>query len=112
MASDFFSTNLDPKELVDEAFLRRIPHKLELADPSFDAYREIFKRNCATLNIPYDEPMLVYLLREHYLKVERPLRAVHPRDLLQQISDIARYRGERPRLTAALIDEACRNYFM
>jgi predicted ATPase with chaperone activity len=107
-----FSTNLEPKELVDEAFLRRIPHKIEIPDPGFNEYREIFKRQCAHLKIAYDEQMLVYLLREYYLVPEKPLRAVHPRDLLQQLNDIARYRHVKAELSKELIDEACRTYFL
>ena len=107
-----FSTNLDPKDLVDEAFLRRIPHKILIPDPGFEEFREIFKRNCAQYKIPYDERMLAYLLQEHYVKAKKPLRAVHPRDILQQLSDIARFRRIRPALSRELIDEACRNYFL
>lgn len=107
-----FSTNLAPEELVDEAFLRRIPHKIELADPGFEEYREIFKRNCARLKIPYDEQMLVYLLQAYYIKQKKPLRAVHPRDILQQLADIARFRRVRAELKKELIDEACRAYFL
>ena len=107
-----FSTNLEPKELVDEAFLRRIPHKIEIPDPGFNEFREIFKRQCAHLKIAYDEQMLVYLLREYYLVPQKPLRAVHPRDLLQQLNDIARYRHVKAELSKELIDEACRTYFL
>ncbi len=107
-----FSTNLDPKDLVDEAFLRRIPHKIAINDPGFDEFREIFKRYCALYKIPYDEKMLVYLLQAYYIQAKQPLRAVHARDILQHLSDIARYRRVRPELKRELIDEACRAYFL
>lgn len=107
-----FSTNLAPKALVDEAFLRRIPHKIEIPDPGFEEFREIFKRYCAQFRIPYDEKELVYLLQEYYVKPKQPLRAVHARDILQQLTDIARFRRIRPELKKELIDEACRAYFL
>ncbi len=107
-----FSTNLAPKDLVDEAFLRRIRHKIEIGDPSFDEYREIFKRVCQGKNVPYDDRALAYLLQEYYIKPRRKLRAVHPRDLVDQLVDIARYLGAPPALSKDLIDRACDAYFV
>jgi predicted ATPase with chaperone activity len=107
-----FSTNLAPKDLVDEAFLRRIRHKIEIGDPSFDEYREIFRRVCEGKGVPYDEKALGYLLQEYYIKRRAKLRAVHPRDLVDQLLDIARYMNVEPRLTKDLIDRACQAYFV
>ena len=107
-----FSTNLEPTDLVDEAFLRRIRHKIEVGDPSFDVFREIFQRECTRRNIPFDEEGLAYLLREYYIKPDKPMRACHPRDLLDEILDIARYRNIAPALSQDLIDRACRAYFV
>jgi hypothetical protein len=92
--------------------LRRIRHKIEVGDPSFDTFREIFRRECTYRNIPFDEDGLAYLLREYYLKPEKPLRACHPRDLLDEILDIARYRDIPPALSKDLIDKACKAYFV
>jgi predicted ATPase with chaperone activity len=86
-----FSTNLAPRDLVDEAFLRRIRHKIEIGDPNFEEYGEIFKRVAAAKKMEYDERALGYLIQEYYLKARRRLRAVHPRDLIEQMVDIARY---------------------
>ena len=107
-----FSTNLAPKDLVDEAFLRRIRYKIEIGDPSFEEYREIFKRVCQTKNVPYDDRALAYLLQEWYIKPRRKLRAVHPRDLIDQLVDIARYMNTTPTLSKDLIDRACDAYFV
>jgi predicted ATPase with chaperone activity len=107
-----FSTNLAPKDLVDEAFLRRIRHKIEIGDPSFDEYREIFKRVCQEKNVPYDDRALAYLLQEWYIKPRRKMRAVHPRDLIDQLVDIARYMNTTPTLSKDLIDRACDAYFV
>ncbi len=107
-----FSTNLDPADLVDEAFLRRIRHKIEIGDPSFEEYREIFKRACESKRVPYDEKGLAYLLQEWYVRRERKLRSVHPRDILDQLLDIARYLNRPPQLTKELLDRACEAYFV
>jgi len=107
-----FSTNLSPKDLVDDAFLRRIRHKIEVANPSPDEYREIFKLVCRAKKIPYSDDGLRYLLQEHYIKVRRDLRACHPRDLCDQILDEAKYRGLAPAMTRELLDRACEAYFV
>ena len=107
-----FSTNLAPKDLVDDAFLRRIRHKIEVPNPSPDEYREIFKLVCRTKKIPYSDDGLRYLIQEHYLKIRRDLRACHPRDLCDQILDEAKYRGITPSMTKELIDRACEAYFV
>lgn len=107
-----FSTNLPPRDLVDEAFLRRIRHKIEIGSPSFENYREIFKRVCDSRDIPYDEQAVRYLLQEYYVKKDRKLRANHPRDLVDQLQDIAHYMAVTPRLTKDLLDRAADSYFV
>jgi predicted ATPase with chaperone activity len=107
-----FSTNLEPKELVEEAFLRRIRHKIYIGDPTYEQYRRIFRRMCRSKQVPYDDRALAYLLKEHYIKKKRPLRSCHPRDLLDEIIDIARFSGVPPQLSLELIDRACEAYFV
>jgi predicted ATPase with chaperone activity len=107
-----FSTNLDPRELVDDAFLRRIRHKIQIGDPSYEEFREIFKRVCDAKKVKYDEQALAYLLKEWYINHDRPLRAVHPRDLLNQLVDIASYFNQPAVLTKELLDRAAASYFV
>lgn len=107
-----FSTNLPPKDLVDEAFLRRLRHKVEVGDPSYEDYREIFRRVAATKGVVYNDQGLAYLLQEWYIKRNRKLRASHPRDLCDQIIDIARYIGTEPTMSRELIDRAAESYFV
>lgn len=107
-----FSTNLDPKDLVEEAFLRRIRYKIEIPDPTEEQFREIFRRMCAQLNIPFEPKMVDHLLEKHYRPLGRGLRATHPRDLLLTLLDVARFRGREGCLTPELLDEACRLYFV
>lgn len=107
-----FSTNLPPRDLVDEAFLRRLRHKIEMGDPTFDEYREIFTRVASTKGVQYNDEGLAYLLQEWYIKRARKLRASHPRDLCDQILDIARYLSVEPSMTRDLIDRAASAYFV
>jgi predicted ATPase with chaperone activity len=107
-----FSTNLPPKDLVDEAFLRRLRHKIEIVDPTFEEYREIFRRVAQQKGVAYNEQVLAYLLQEWYVKRNRKLRASHPRDLCDQIIDIARYQSVEPAMTKDLIDMAAESYFV
>jgi predicted ATPase with chaperone activity len=107
-----FSTNLKPEDLVDEAFLRRIRHKIEVRDPNWKDYREVFKREAATRNIDMDDQALAYLIKEHYIKAKRPPRACHPRDLLDQIVDISGYLAVPTKLNQDLIDRAAGSYFV
>jgi MoxR-like ATPase len=107
-----FSTNLPPGDLVDEAFLRRLRHKIEISDPSFEEYRDIFQRITQQKGIPYNEQGLAYLLQEYYIKRNRKLRASHPRDLCDQLLDIAHYLSVSPQMSTEMIDRAAQAYFV
>jgi MoxR-like ATPase len=107
-----FSTNLPPRDLVDEAFLRRLRHKIEVGDPSYDEYREIFQRVARAKGVEYSEAGLAYLLQEWYIRRGRKLRASHPRDLCDQILDIAHYLGVPAIMTKDLIDRSAESYFV
>jgi hypothetical protein len=107
-----FSTNLPPKDLVDEAFLRRLRHKIEVGDPSYEEYREIFRRVAETKGVIFNNQGLAYLLQEWYIKPGRKLRASHPRDLCDQIIDIANYLSLEPILSKEMIDMAAVSYFV
>ncbi len=107
-----FSTNLPPKDLVDEAFLRRLRHKIEIGDPTYEEYREIFKRVAADKKVEYSDQGLAYLLQEWYIKRNRKLRASHPRDLCDQIIDISSYLGAPPAMTRDMLERAASAYFV
>jgi MoxR-like ATPase len=107
-----FSTNLPPKDLVDEAFLRRLRHKIEIPDPSYDEYRQIFKQVAQAKRVNYSESGLAYLLQEWYIRRGRKLRASHPRDLCDQILDISRYLNIDADMSTDLINRAAGAYFV
>ncbi len=107
-----FSTNLPPKDLVDEAFLRRLRHKIEIGDPSYEDYREIFRRVAQAKGVQYSDQGLAYLLQEWYIKRNRKLRASHPSDICDQIIDIAHYLSTEPVMTREMLDRAAQSYFV
>jgi hypothetical protein len=107
-----FATNLDPASLADEAFLRRIPYKIPIGDPTVDQFTRIFELNCRRRRLQFHQVMVAYLQRRHYAPNRRPLRACHPRDLLDQVTALCRYRGHEPTITRELLDAACRAYFV
>jgi predicted ATPase with chaperone activity len=106
-----FSTNLDPEALVDEAFLRRIRHKLGIFNPTEEQYYQIFVGMCKQKGIKFDKDTFVYLMREYYRNTGRHLKACHPRDLLEQLGDFAVYRDVKAEMNNDLIGIAARSYF-
>lgn len=107
-----FCTNLRPSELVDEAFLRRIRHKILIGYQTEEEFLEIMRRVCDTQGVSYDADAAEYLLETYYRRKQRPLVGSHPRDLVDQIVDRARYRKIRPELTPEAFDAAAANYFV
>ena len=107
-----FATNLDPASLADEAFLRRIPYKIPIEDPSLEDFIKIFELNCRNRNLGFHKVMVSYLQRRHYRPLGRALRACHPRDLLDQVLALCRYRGIEPTINRELLDAACASYFV
>lgn len=106
------SSNLDPAQLIDEAFLRRIKYKVKARDPNLEMFREIFRRACVAYDVPYDDDGFRYLVDTHYVKSGRPFRGVHPRDLLDQLVALARYTEVPPRMSRHLLDSVVRTYFL
>ena len=106
-----FATNLQPKKLVDEAFLRRIPYKIEVVDPSEAEFHELFKLMCPRLGFEYCQETVEYALDKHFRRARRPLRYCHPRDLLLQIRNFCHYQNRKLELTCEYIDFAVENYF-
>ncbi len=106
-----FSTNLDPADLVDEAFLRRIRYKIGIEAPTVEQYEEIFTRTCARKNIEYRAEALSQILA-HYRRKNLGLRSCHPRDILEQLTDTAKFLGRDATLSPDLLDMACDSYFV
>jgi len=107
-----FCTNLEPSTLADEAFLRRIRHKVFIGYVSTEQYMEIFRRACQHYRLKFDEQIVQNIIEEYYVRHDRPLRACHPRDLLEKLLDRANFLGTPPQLTYEDLGLACQTYFI
>lgn len=105
-----FSTNLEEKDLVDEAFLRRMGYRARVEPPTPAAFVEIFKRAAYTRGLRVEQPCLDHLLNNYMLE-QRQMKACEPRDLLDRMTDICLFEGCPPEVNIRLIDAAWRNYF-
>ncbi|MCO8125305.1 ATPase with chaperone activity [Stieleria sp. TO1_6] len=106
-----FSTNLEPKDLVDDAFLRRIPYKIEVENPPEQDFRKLFEIMCRVTKMPYNADAIDYLIQTHYIPVNRPYRNCQPRDLLLQVKNYCMYNDLEVELKNEYFDFACDNYF-
>ncbi len=107
-----FSTNLNPKDLVDDAFLRRIRYKIPINDPTPDHFRAIWKIVSETKGVPYADEVVDYFVEKHLRSHGRPLRGCLPRDILENIIDVCRFKGIEPTVTAEMLDDAAHAYFV
>ena len=106
-----FSTNLEPKDLVDDAFLRRIPYKIEVPNPSLENFVKLFEIMCNVYKFKWEPAMVQRLIEKHYIPTNRPFRNCHPRDLLLQVKNYCLYQKKPVILTDEAFDFACENYF-
>lgn len=106
-----FSTNLEPTDLVDEAFLRRIPYKISVTDPSQSEFHSLFKSCCERLQCEYKADLVDYLIKTHFLPQQRPLRRCHPRDLLYQVRNFCQYNNLKLELRKEYLDLVVNSYF-
>ena len=106
-----FSTNLEPADLVDDAFLRRIPYKIEISDPSEAEFHELFKLYAKAFSCEYDPNVVDYLIKTHYFPLNRLLRRCHPRDLLSQILNYCTYNDLPMEMCPEYFDRVVKSYF-
>jgi hypothetical protein len=104
------ATNLDPVQVTDPAFLRRMGYRLHLAAPSAGQYQDIFRRLAAARRAAVPDGLLDRLV-ERYEAEGRELRGCEPRDLLGRVSDICRLRERPLEVTEETLDLAWSSYF-
>ncbi|MGH7552812.1 MAG: ATP-binding protein [Longimicrobiales bacterium] len=107
-----FATNLNPEQLVDEAFLRRIQYKLNVVNPDRSQYDEIFRRECTRRGVAFDGRAIEHIYTKYYRGRGILPRCCHPRDILDHLEHAARYEEREMVLTPALLDQACESYFL
>jgi predicted ATPase with chaperone activity len=106
-----FSTNLEPKDLVDEAFLRRIPYKINVPDPDEEEFQRLFALCAPAFGCDYNHEAVEHLLEAHFRPLRRPLRRCHPRDLLLQIHNYCSYNDLSMEMKPDYFDLVVNNYF-
>ncbi|MFZ0052097.1 MAG: hypothetical protein WAK96_09990 [Desulfobaccales bacterium] len=107
-----FCTNLDPGNLADEAFFRRIRHKIFMGDPTTPQYLEIFRRVCEQYEVAFDEKAVKQIMERYYGEGGRPIRSCHPRDLVEKVLDRAKFWRRAPELTFKELELAGSTYFV
>jgi DNA-binding PadR family transcriptional regulator len=107
-----FATNLEPRSLADEAFLRRIPYKILAKNPTLMQFEQIFEMNCRRHGLAFDRSILQHLHDKYYTGRKLDMRACHPRDLTDQVVHLCRYHQRTPELTTELLDAVCQSYFL
>lgn len=107
-----FATNLNPRDLVDEAFLRRIQFKVEIRSPDKEAFTRILSRVCQDRGITFDAKAVHVLFRDYYEPMGFPPRGCHPRDLVHQIESLVEFVGKQASLEPDLLHRAARSYFL
>lgn len=106
-----FSTNIEPADLVDEAFMRRIPYKVEIGDPSAGEFHDLFRLYAPRFRCEYRPEVVDYLIQEHYIKPNRSMRRCHPRDLLGQIRNWCVYKEVPMEMLPEHFDRIAGSYF-
>jgi len=107
-----FSTNLNPEQLGDEAFLRRIQYKMLLRNPDEQEFASIFQRFCESKSLPHQDGLIARFIDKHYRKARRPFRRCHPRDVLSHAIDLIHFEKLHFELTDELVDRAFESCFL
>jgi len=106
------ATNIDPRQLVEEAFLRRIHYKIRVESPTVEQYQRILERYCKDQEIAFDPEAVRQLYKNFYHAYNIAPRGCHPRDVIDHLLDIAKYLEIDPTLSTDLVDRAGRSYFL
>lgn len=104
-----FSTNLDPEDLMDTAFLRRLPYKIEVGAPRLDLYEEIFRRECGKSGIELSEKIFNLIVQKITREKGMELAAYHPKFITDQVVATCRFMKQSPHFEPRFIDYAIDN---
>ena len=107
-----FSTNLNPSNLGDEAFLRRIQYKMFLRSPRAPEFLQIFERYAESKNLEFTPDLLRSFVEKHYVKGGKKFRRCHPRDVLNHVIDVINFEALPRTLTEQVLDQAFGSCFV
>jgi len=105
-----FSTNLEEKDLADQAFLRRMGYRARVEPPTAGAYTSIFNYQASKRGIKIEQPVLDHILAKYRME-KRQMKGCEPRDILDRATDICLFENQKLQLTPQIVDIAWRNYF-
>jgi len=106
-----FATNLEPKQVFDDAFLRRLPYKISMTNPTTEEFRKLFESAALELGVRFDADCYDHLLVRHFTGKGRPFRFCHARDLVEQIRTLCEFHDVPPAMTPEAMDVVAHNYF-
>jgi hypothetical protein len=106
-----FSTNMVPSQLMDPAFLRRIPYKIEIGSPSMAEYAAIFRTVARARDVAVPDEMIAYVINALTMRNDFPLAAYQPWFLLDQVLASCKYEGATPVVTREKLDFAIANLY-
>jgi hypothetical protein len=104
-----FSTNLEPEDLMDTAFLRRLPYKIEIAAPSLENYKKIFTRECEAHGLTLLDEVFDMIVHKVTIEKGLPLAGFHPKFIVDQVVSTCRFMGQPPSFDPLFIDFAIDN---
>ncbi len=104
-----FSTNLEPEDLMDPAFLRRLPYKIEIGSPAVDIYKRIFRKECQKHGIDLADEVFYAIVQTIREDKGLELAAYQPKFLLDQVVASCRFMEEPIGLNARFLSYAIDN---
>jgi hypothetical protein len=107
-----FSTNLNPADLGDEAFLRRIQYKLLLHGPSQAEFTRIFEQACKKIGLSCTRELIEQVIERHYRSHSKPFRRCQPRDVLSHAINLINFEKLPRELNPGLLDRAFESCFV
>jgi predicted ATPase with chaperone activity len=107
-----FSTNLNPSDLGDEAFLRRIQYKLLVRSPDESEFKQIFQRFCEQTGVSYPRGVVERFIERHYRRTGKRFRRCHPRDVLSHALNLIHFEKLPREISDELLDRAFESCFL
>jgi hypothetical protein len=106
-----FSTNLSPRDLMDPAFLRRIPYKLEVTGPCREDFAKIFKMMAKSQGLDAPDPMIEFVMTALTVQNDFALASFQPKFIIEQVRSACKFEGINPQFRPDLVVMALENLY-
>jgi hypothetical protein len=104
-----FSTNLEPEDLMDPAFLRRLPYKIEVGGPRLELYKRVFEKECEKQGLPFSDQAFEFIVRKITEEKGMELANFQPRFVIDQVVATCRFMGQAVHFEPRFIEYAVDN---